>query len=73
MTHVAPYVIPERPPADLFAELDRAALALDALSARAAELTLEMNREEGGLHIALREGETQRHLSPTELFELLTA
>ena len=71
MSNAALYLTPDRPPADLLAELDRAARALDALTARAAELTLGMDREAGGLAIQLRDRATQRRLSPTELFELL--
>jgi hypothetical protein len=61
--------IPEQPPADLLAELDESARALDELTARRAELTLRIGAD--GLRIALTEGATQRSLSPTELFELL--
>jgi hypothetical protein len=69
---LTPYVVPPTPPAELLAELDAAALALDELSARAAELTLAMDEGEQGLRIVLREHGTSRPLAPSELFELLT-
>jgi hypothetical protein len=65
-------VIPATPPAELLAELDAAARELDALSARAAELTLAMDGEAQGLRIELRESGETRSLRPTELFGLLT-
>jgi hypothetical protein len=71
VSYASPYPIPDRPPADLVAELDRTAQALDALTARAAELTLGMDPEAGGLRIVLCAGGIERSLSPTELFELL--
>jgi hypothetical protein len=71
MSVSTPYVIPPTPPAELLAELDAAAKALDELSARAAELTLAVD-EAQGLRIELRERGTLRALSPTELFGLLT-
>ena len=69
MTFSNPYSIPEVPPAELLAELDAAAEALDALTARAAELTLAMDGE--SLRIDLRENGRMRALTPTELFGLL--
>lgn len=69
MTFSNPYSIPEVPPAELLAELDAAAEALDALTARAAELTLAMDGE--SLRIDLRENGRIRALTPTELFGLL--
>ena len=71
MTFSNPYSIPETPPAELLAELDAAAEALDELTARAAELTLAMDEESRHLRIELREDGAVRVLRPTELFELL--
>lgn len=66
------YVIPATPPAELLAELDAAARALDELTARAAELTLEMDVQGNRLGIELHDDRGARGLSPTELFALLT-
>lgn len=71
MSVPTPYVVPPTPPAELLAELDAAAQALDELSARAAELTLAKDEEAQGLRIELREYATTRPLAPSELFELL--
>jgi hypothetical protein len=68
---VSTYTIPEKPPAELLAELDAAADALDALTARAAELTLAMNEESRSLRIELRSNGALQALTPTQLFELL--
>jgi hypothetical protein len=68
----SPYVIPTTPPPELLAELDAAARALDALSARAAELTLAMDEEANGLRIRLHDDRGPRSLTPTELFSFLT-
>ncbi|HKQ17022.1 MAG TPA: hypothetical protein VJS87_00655 [Solirubrobacterales bacterium] len=65
------YSIPETPPAELLAELDAAAEALDALTARAAELTLAMDEERRRLRIELRADGELRALTPTQLLELL--
>ena len=65
------YSIPETPPAELLAELDAAAEALDALTARAAELTLAMDEERRRLRIELRTDGELRALTPTQLLELL--
>jgi hypothetical protein len=65
------YSIPEMPPAELLAELDAAAEALDALTARAAELTLAMDEERRRLRIELRADGELRALTPTQLLELL--
>jgi hypothetical protein len=67
-----PYVIPSTPPPELLAELDAAARALDALSERAAELTLAMDEEANGMRIELHDDRGARPLSPTELFAFLT-
>lgn len=72
MSVSAPYVIPSTPPAELLAELDAAARALDALSARAAELTLAMDEQAHRLRIELHDDRGSRGLTPTELFSLLT-
>ncbi len=71
MHYAIPYLIPDVPPAELLAELDAAARALDELSARAAELTLGMDEYTRGLRIDVQDGEATRQLSPTQLFELL--
>jgi hypothetical protein len=68
-----PYTIPTAPPADLLAELDAAAAALDALSARAAELRLAMDPQARTLRIELDEAGDVRRLSPSQLFALLHA
>ena len=65
------YSIPETPPAELLAELDAAAAALDELTARAAELTLAMDQESSRLKIEFRSQGTRRQLTPAELFRLL--
>ena len=65
------YSIPETPPAELLAELDAAAEMLDALTARAAELTLAMDEERRRLRIELRADGELRALTPTQLLELL--
>lgn len=71
MHYSIPYLIPDVPPAELLAELDAAARALDTLSARAAQLTLGMDEHTRGLRIEVEDGAAARLLSPTELFELL--
>jgi hypothetical protein len=71
MHYAIPYLIPEQPPAELLAELDAAARALDELSARAAQLTLGMDEHTRGLRIEIQDGKTTRGLSPTQLFQLL--
>jgi hypothetical protein len=71
MHYSTSYLIPEIPPAELLAELDAAAQALDALSARAAQLTLGMDEHTRGLRIELVDGDRSHELSPTQLFELL--
>ncbi len=65
------YEIPAAPPLEALAELDAAATALDALLARAAELTLRMDEQTGSLCIELDEGAGARSISPTQLFGLL--
>ena len=72
MSYASPYLIPEHPPADLLAELDAAAQVLDELTARAAELTLGLDRRTGSLQIELADGAGTRQLTPPELFALLT-
>lgn len=71
MSVPTPYVIPSRPPAELLAELDAAARALDELSARAAELTVEMDEHAHGVRVELRDDGGVRTLRPSELFALL--
>jgi hypothetical protein len=71
MKYLTPYEIPVTPPAELLAELDAAARALDQLSARAAQLTLGMDEHTRGLQIELDDSGDRRRLSPTQLFDLL--
>ena len=71
MKYATPYAIPETPPAELLAELDAAAQALDELTARTAQLTLGMDEHTRGLRIELQDGDETRRLSPTQLFDLL--
>ncbi len=71
MTFTAPHMIPETPPADLLAELDAAARALDELTSRAAQLTLAMDEQARQLRIELLEDGVTRRLTPRQLFDLL--
>jgi hypothetical protein len=71
MSYSPQYLIPEHPPAQLVAELDEAARVLDELSARAAELTLGMDRQLRSLSIELHEGGETHRLTPTMLLDLL--
>ena len=71
MNYANPYVIPERPPAELFAELDEATRVLDALTARAEELTLGMDQQTRDLRIVHDDGRTTHRLTPTQLFAML--
>ena len=70
MTVSTPYTSPERPPAELLAELDAAAAALDRLTERAAQLTLATDAETRRLRIELHEDGRSRQLSPRQLFAL---
>jgi hypothetical protein len=72
MTFSAPYEIPETPPAELLAELDAAAEAIDTLTRRAAQLTLAMDEQARRLQIELFEDGASRQLSPRQLFDLLS-
>ena len=67
-----PYRIPETPPAELLAELDAAARALDELTTRAAELTLATDEQTQRLRIELTEDGAAQQLSPRQLFDLLS-
>ena len=71
MRYSSQYVIPDTPPAELLAELDAAALVLDELTARAAELTLGMDAQTRGLRIDLHDDGKSHRLAPTQLLELL--
>ena len=71
MKYSTPYEIPVTPPAELLAELDAAAHALDQLSARAAQLMLGMDAHTRSLQIELDDSGDRRTLSPTQLFDLL--
>lgn len=73
MSYPTPYTIPDTPPAEVLAELDAAAAALDELSARAARLTLDMDEQTRGLVIALEDGRQSRRISPTQLFDILSS
>jgi hypothetical protein len=68
-----PYVIPPTPPAELLAELDAAAAALDRLSARAVQLTLELDEQAHRLRIELRDDQGATALTPSQLLALLPA
>lgn len=70
MTFSTPYTIPETPPAEVLAELDAAARALDVLAERAAQLTLMTDAQTRRLRIELQEAGDSKQLSPRELFEL---
>lgn len=72
MSYSHPNLIPERPPAELLAELGEATRVLDELSARAAVLTLGMDRQQRSLQIELHEDEETRRLTPTQLLDLLS-
>jgi hypothetical protein len=71
MTLSDPNTIPETPPAELLAELDAAAQALDELTSRAAQLTLAMDEHGRELRIELSEHDVSQHLTPRQLFDLL--
>lgn len=71
MTFPRPYVIPEVPPAEVLAELDAAAEALDALTVRAAQLTLAMDEQSRQVRIELVQDGSRRRVTPTQLFDLL--
>lgn len=71
MQYSTPYLIPEAPPAEVLADLDAAARALDELSAHAARLTLDMDEQTRGLRIELEDAGEPRRLSPTQLLDLL--
>jgi hypothetical protein len=73
MNYSTQYVIPDIPPAELLAELDAAARVLDQLTARAAELTLEMDEQTRSLRIELVDGGETQRLAPVQLLELLAA
>ena len=72
MTFSTPYVIPDVPPAEVLAELDAAAQALDELTARAEQLTLAMDGQARQLRIEHVAGGSRRRLRPSQLFDLLT-
>jgi hypothetical protein len=67
------FVVPASPPDEVLADLDAAAFALDRLSRRAAELTLEMDAQTGAVRIELADDGCSRALTPSELFELLSS
>ena len=71
MTFATVYSLPETPPAELLAELDVAAEALDELTARATQLTFAMDAQTSRLRIELQEDDGSRPLTPTQLFDLL--
>lgn len=71
MTFSTPYTIPETPPAELLAELDAAAQALDELTRRAAQLTLAMDEQTRRLRIELTQDGSSQQLTPRQLFDLL--
>jgi hypothetical protein len=65
------YEIPGVPPAELLAELDAAAAALDALRARAEQLTVAMDEQTRTVQIEHVRGGAPRRLRPSQLFDLL--
>ena len=67
----AEHAVPFSPPAEVLAELDAAARALDELSLRAVELAVGMDEQAGGLRISVADEHGTRVLTPTELFALL--
>ena len=71
MTYASLYVIPDVPPAEVLAELDSAAEALDQLTARAAQLTLAMDEQSRSVRIELTQDGSRSRLRPTQLFDLL--
>lgn len=71
MQYSFPYLIPTAPPAEVLAELDAAACALQELSARAAQLTLSVDEQTRSVRIELEEADEPRRLSPRQLFALL--
>lgn len=68
---LTPYLIPGTPPAEVLAELDAAARAVDELEARRAHVTLSMDQQTRSLRIELEEDDERRLLSPSQLFALL--
>ena len=66
-----PYEIPSVPPAEVLAELDAAAAALDALRARAEQLTVAMDEQTRAVRIEHVQDGTRRGLRPSRLFDLL--
>lgn len=72
MSFSTPYVIPDVPPAELLAELDAAAAALDAMRARAEQLTLAMDEQTRAVRIEHLADAGRRTLRPSQLFDLLT-
>ena len=66
-----PYEIPSVPPAEVLAELDAAAAALDALRARAEQLTVAMDAQTRAVRIEHVSGDSRRLLRPRQLFDLL--
>jgi hypothetical protein len=71
MTFSAPYAIPDIPPAEVLAELDAAAHALDELRARAEQLTIAMDGHARQLRIEHVVDGSLRRLRPSQLFDLL--
>lgn len=71
MTFPTPYVIPDVPPAEVLAELDAAAQALDELTARAEQLTLAMDGQAQQVRIEHVVAGSRRRLRPSQLFDLL--
>lgn len=71
VNNLTPYLIPATPPAEVLAELDAAAGALDELEVRPAQLTLSMDEQTRSLRIELEEADERRPLSPSQLFALL--
>ncbi len=73
MRYPTPYAIPERPPAEVLAELDAAARTLHELAGRSAQLTLGMDDDTRSLRVELRDDGGARRLSATQLLDFLVA
>ena len=64
-------MVPEVPPAEVLAELDAAAAALDAMRARAEQLTVAMDEQTRAVRIEHVSDGTRSALRPSQLFDLL--
>jgi hypothetical protein len=71
MSYATHYPIPDAPPPELLAELDAAAALLDRLTARAVELTLDVQESVRQVRVAVSDEHGTRRLAPSELLDLL--